>query len=286
MSTPVPKILNLNAPTVRNQRTLVWLQKQVNTVSWDKWDGIVTSLSDYHAYPKANIVGIVISSLSTDIDTFLKDLLPISKHLTMILLAPSILQEKSEAFWVEHFDNILPLDHVLSSYPFLVKPWDGTDADAVALFALLCRYHRVVDCHASVERKVSQPDITYTYNETPSQAWMITQFFRHSDAARYKEIKECLVRNCACPHLDHIVLLNETDLSSEWNQVHKKGPLKGKLIIPGREDLDNMDRFYSLCINQGVLPHFLKVLNGLADSDNSCKKYSTSLFLSTSPSPL
>ena len=237
MSTPVPKILNLNAPSVRNQRTLVWLQKQVNTVSWDKWDGIVTSLSDYHAYHNANIVGIVISSLSTDIDTFLKDLLPISKHLTMILLAPSILQQKSELFWVEHFDNILPLDNVLSSYPFLVKPWDGTDADAVALFALLCRYHRVVDCHASEERKACQPDITYTYHETPGQAWMITQFFRHSDTARYKEIKECLVRNCACPHLDRIVLLNETDLSSQWNQVHKKGPLKGKPIIPGAEKI-------------------------------------------------
>ena len=239
MSTPVPpKILNLNAPSVRNQRTLVWLQKQVNTVPWSKWDGIVTSLSDYHKWSsQANIVGIVIITLSTDIDTFLKELLPLSKKLTMILLPSSILEQKSEDFWLEHFDNILLLDTILSSYPFLVKPWDRTAADAVAMFALLCRYHRVVDCQASEERKVSQPDISYTYNEIPGQAWMITQFFRHSDAGRHKEIKECLVRNCACPHLNQIVLLNETDLSSEWNQVHKKGPLKGKLLIPGAEKI-------------------------------------------------
>ena len=87
MSNPVPKILNLNAPSVRNQRTLVWLQKQVNTVPWHKWDGIVTSLSDYHTWSNshANIVGIALITLTTDIDTFLKDLLSISKKLTMIL---------------------------------------------------------------------------------------------------------------------------------------------------------------------------------------------------------
>jgi hypothetical protein len=66
---------------------------------------------------------------------------------------------------------------------------------------------------------------------------MVTQFFHHPNKERQKEINECLSRNCACPHINQIVLLNESDLSSHWTKVHKDGPLKGKYIIPGAEKI-------------------------------------------------
>ena len=174
-----PKLLNLNAPAIREQRTLVWLQKQETTVSWSKWDAIVTSLSDYHKWtPLANIVGIIITSINTDIDTFVKELHHISKNITMILLPESILTQKSEEFWAEQFDNILNLEQLLISYPFIERAWDGSLDDAIALFALLCRYHRVVDCHVSKERSiVCSPNITFTYNERPNTICMVTQYF-------------------------------------------------------------------------------------------------------------
>lgn len=234
-----PKLLTLNAPTIRNQRTLVWLKMQKTTVSWSKWDGIVTSLSDYHTWsPLANIVGIVITSIDTNIDTFVKELSSISKNITMILLPQSILNQQPEEFWAEQFDNILNLDHLLMPYPFIKEVWDGSLEDAIALFALLCRYHRVVDCHVSKKRfDICSPHITFTYDERPNTVWMITQFFHHPSKERRQEINECLIRNCACPHIDQIVLLNETDFSNDWTKVHKKGPNKGKFIIEGAEKI-------------------------------------------------
>ena len=235
----VPKLLNLNAPAIRNQRTLVWLQKQKTTVSWSKWDGIVTSLSDYHTWtPLANIVGIVITSIDTDIDTFVKELHSISKDITMILLPQSILTQKSEEFWAGQFDNVLNLDQLLLSYPFIKEAWDGSQEDAIALFAILCRYHRVVDCHVSNARfAICSPTITFTHRERPNTVCMVTQFFHHPNKERQQEINECLIRNCACPHIDQIVLLNETDLSADWTRVHRDGPNMGKYVITGAEKI-------------------------------------------------
>jgi len=234
-----PKLLNLNAPAIRDQRTLVWLQRQETTVSWSKWDAIVSSLSDYHTWTSfANIVGIVVTSIDTDIDTFIKELSSLSKDMTMIMLPQSILAQKSEDFWTEQFNNILNLDLDLVAYPFIKKEWDGSSADAVALFSLICRYHRVVDCCVSDSRRaICSPNITFTSNERPHTVCMVTQFFHHSSKERQKEINECLIRNCACPHIDQIVLLNETDLSNDWKKVHKNGPNKGKYIIKGAEKI-------------------------------------------------
>ena len=229
-----PKLMNLNAPTIRDQRTLVWLQQQSAKHQWKYWDGIVTSLEDYHAWKKqgANVVGIVLTDKPVNPDAFLQELSTISNDTTMMLLSTAAMSIKSEEFWLENFDNILVLEDALRYYPFLIKPWDGTHSDAIAMYALVCRYHRVVDCIATEERKaVCERNITFVSDEIPPTICLITQFFRHSDAKRFEEIKECLRRNCACPHIDQIVLLNENDLSSHWSSK------KGKSLIPGSEKI-------------------------------------------------
>jgi hypothetical protein len=221
-----PRLMNLNAPTIRDQRTLVWLQQQSAQHKWKQWDGIVTSLEEYHTWKKrgATIVGIVLMDKPADPHAFLSMLTAAAKDMTMMLLSHAVMSVQSETFWAEKFDNIMVLEDVLGFYPFLMKPWDGTRADAIALYSLICRYHRVVDCPVSLERRaVCQEHITFVSGIIPPEVWLITQFFRHSDQARFEEIKECLTRNCACPHIDKIVLLNETDLSSHWKGIpHSK----------------------------------------------------------------
>jgi hypothetical protein len=235
-----PRLMNLNAPTVRNQRTLVWLQQQAAKADWSKWDGVVTSLENYHTWSNrgAVIQGVIITDKPAQPDAFIQALLKASKDVTMILLSQSVMSVQPETFWVENFDNVLVLEDVLRYYPYLIQPWDGTNADAIAIFALLCRYHRVVDCFVSDERRaVCGADVAFVQNETPAQCWLITQFFQHSEEARFKEIKECLERNCACPHIDRIVLLNEEDLSRHWL---KKGPNKGQFIMPGAQKIQQV----------------------------------------------
>ena len=60
-----PKLLNLNAPTVRNNRTLIWLSNQSNQIDWSKWDAIVSSVESYEKWCmyKTNIVGLVLHEI-------------------------------------------------------------------------------------------------------------------------------------------------------------------------------------------------------------------------------
>jgi len=224
-----PKLLTLHRPAIRNQKTLIWLQHQTATVTWSKWDAVVTSLMDYQYWrnrkatptgePLVNIVGLIITHLpsKTDVQEFLADLFTISHNVSIILLSHAVLSLKSEAYWVDNYDNLIVLDTMHESYPFL-RPWDGTQKDAVALLAHLCRYHRLVDCPLSAERSAvyRQVGITVATNVQPEQIWLIGQYFRHKNKERAQEIKECLALNCANPHIDKIVQLTEQDWSKDW----------------------------------------------------------------------
>lgn len=156
MATPVlPKLLTLTAPTIRNQRTLIWLQKQANTVNWSKWDCVVSNLQDYNYWSqqRTKIVGITITDVEgSDTDSFLTQLYEVSKKVPLILLSQKILALKSEDYWSENFDNVLNLSNLTEQYPFIEQPWNNTVEDAIAVFGLLCRYNRIVDCSPSESR--------------------------------------------------------------------------------------------------------------------------------------
>lgn len=222
-TTVVPKLLNLSAPTLRNERTLIWLKdkqdKQDSTVNWSKWDAVVTSIASYNYWSQYNtkIVGIIIGT-SLEVSSF-DELFKISKHVPMILISQKVLSLKSEQYWSENFDNVLNLDNILEHYPFINNPWDQTESDAVAILGLLCRYNRIIDCNVSSTRSTDLSNITLATNLIPNETWMITQFFKHKDNKRFNEIKECLIKNCANPHIDKIVLINEKDYSDEFSKI-------------------------------------------------------------------
>jgi len=210
-----PKVMTLTTPTVRNLRTLIWLQHQKPLYS-SKWDVVTTSLERYHYWDDQNarIVGMILLHLEGTLDDFLADLYESAKNVTMVLLPQSILSLKSEDFWADNFDNVLNLDQLLESYPYLLEPWNGTVEDAISLMALLYRYNRLVDCPVSESRRLMLgSSFLIEKGILPQETWLITQYFQHADPIRAKEIRECLVKNCACPYLDRIVLLNEKDIS-------------------------------------------------------------------------
>lgn len=228
-TTVTPKLLNLSAPTLRNQRTLIWLQEQDskqsssqdNTVNWSKWDAVITSISSYKYWSQYNtkIVGVVVTELPSIIDSFLDELFKVSKQVPMILISQTVLALKSEQYWSDNFDNVLNLDNILEHYPFINNPWDQTTNDAVAILGLLYRYNRIVDCNVSVKRLTDLSNITLTNGLIPNETWMVTQFFKHSNSKRFNEIKECLAKNCANPHIDKIVLINEKDYTDEFDKI-------------------------------------------------------------------
>lgn len=230
----VPKLLTLSTPIIRNQRTLIWLQKQNNTVNWSKWDAVVSSISAFNYWTKygAKIVGIIITEEPMSED-FFTELFNISKRVPLILLSQNVLNNKSQEYWSNNFDNVLNLNNLIEQYPFIQENWNETIDDAVAIFGLLLRYNRIVDCEVTQSRLSSMPtNITFVKDIKPNEVWVFTQFFKHKDAKRFKEIKECLIRNCACPHIDKIVLINEKDYSSEYSGI--TGSKKIEQFISGR----------------------------------------------------
>jgi hypothetical protein len=212
------KVITLNTPCVRTQRTLIWLQKQ-DQRDWKKWDAVVTSLEDYIKWYKyANIVGIVLDHTKTN--TFYEDLFKISPHVPMIVLSNAILSTKSQEYWADNYDNIVQLDILEEDYPYLGHPWDGTTEDAVALFTHLCRYNRLVDCSVSpIRMDTFNGYLQLEKGIVPPTAWLITQYFRHPDASRAAEIMECLKKNVECADIKTIILLTEKDYSKDWQYL-------------------------------------------------------------------
>lgn len=228
----VPKLLNLTTHIIRNQRTLIWLQKQDNTVNWSKWDAVVSSISAFNYWTKygAKIVGIIITEENNS-DNFFTELYNISKKVPLMLLSQNVLNQKTQEFWSNNFDNVLNLNNLIEQYPFIQENWKGTTEDAVVIFGILCRYNRIVDCENTRSSTVPK-NISFCQKIKPNEVWVFTQFFKHKDSSRFKEIKECLIHNCACPHIDKIVLINEKDFSSEYSGI--PGAKKIEQFISGR----------------------------------------------------
>ena len=205
-----PKLLTLHAPTVRNYRTLVWLQNQ-DTVNWSKWDPVVSSIAYYHKWSMNKIVGIIL--IHPEDMNRIDELFTISKKVPIILISNTILSLHD---W-SNFDNIINLDD-LTDYPFLT-PWDGTVSDAVGILALLFRYNRIMDCDINEPRLsyLQSHSITISHNSKPNRTWLFTQLFKHTNEERLLEIKECLRRNAACPHIEKIIVINEIDYTSEFD---------------------------------------------------------------------
>lgn len=229
-----PKVITLSAPTIRNQRTLIWLQDQTTAVNWSRWDGIVTSLEAYDKWSifRTNIVGMVLTECVDSMDKTLERLFQISKMVPMIFLSQSLLSHKSEEFWKENFDNLFNLDLLSEQYPFLETTWNGTSVDAVAMITILCRYHRLVDCRVPDSRINLFSSVSVEFKKQPQQLYLITQFFRPSAKKRFQEIKDCLTMNCACSSIDKIILINEKDYSNEWKNVQNSNKIHQ--VITGR----------------------------------------------------
>jgi hypothetical protein len=225
-----PKLLTLQTPCV-SLRTLVWLQKQSHS-SWKKWDAIVTSLNDYdHWHKKSKIVGILLTSCHAP--SFYERLYAMSSRVSVILVSRSVLSTKSEAYWVDNFDNLLCLDDMHEVYPYIGHPWDQSIEDGIGLFAHVARYHRMVDCVLPVSRITTfQGNLTLEHDITPPAIWLVTQYFRHSDEARATEIIECLRRNTECADISSIRLLTERDYSHDWRSF--QSPKINQIVIQKR----------------------------------------------------
>ena len=200
----MPQLLTLSTPLLRT-RTLVH-RTSAHPIAWDT---VVTSLA-----LADQAIGIVLITASTD---DLPRLYDCAKRATLVLLSEAVWSLKPPAYWEDNFDNLLLLEQVHELYPFL-SPWLGSESDAVALFALILRYDRLVT-PLKVGRVVAPMTVVAALD--PPVIWLVTQYFRTEDV-RQAELRACLATNL--PFFNRVVLLNERDFSREWRDMegHEK----------------------------------------------------------------
>lgn len=195
----------------------------------------------------ASIVGVVLTDTEvlSYADMWFEELYRIAKKVTFVMLPRAIIQWKSEDFWRENFDNILILEDVAETYPFVGGKWDGTATDAIHILALIGRYHRLVDLSPSESGSADSAgsadsekrpvyDMVLRQDIRPASFVLYTQFFASPSKPRAKELRECLRRNVKCKWIDRVVLLTEKDESIAWASFIPKDCAKIEQRVIGR----------------------------------------------------
>lgn len=230
------KTLSFSTPTVRDQRTLIWLQKQSPAVSWWKWDGVVDSLEAYHRWQAqgANVVGLVLcgngNGNGNESDVYLDEVYRVAQKVQFVVLPRKVIQTKTEDYWQENFDNVFVVDDLHETYPFVGGAWDGTLADAILILAMMARYHRVVD----VVGERNTGEMTVENGIQPAELVWFTQYYSSKDKKRAQELRECLRRNLKSRWVDRVVLLNERDESVAWASFAPRDVAKLEQRVIGR----------------------------------------------------
>lgn len=219
----MPKPLHLNTVLTYDQRTLIWLKDQDDTVNWSMWPSIVVGIDSYNKWStkQTKIVGIIIDTINNVEDDF-DIIFDISKKVSLIAIPLHILQLKPIEYWTENYNNLINLNELYNTYPNIIHPWDGTNDDAIASIGIILRSNRIVDITPSINRvnALNLYNISINYNIKPYSIWVFTQYFKHENNRRYREIKECFLNNLKCPTIDKVVLINEKDYSSEFPTIN------------------------------------------------------------------
>jgi hypothetical protein len=213
----VPPIINCRPVVKKDLRTLVWLHDAIPDAK-RVHDGIVTSIQDYIKWhTKTTVLALILMELKTD------DFELLRKHKVSLFITKAIYEQRPRSDWLSLGLSIGVLEELADQFPVLQTPWSGTLVDAVACLTMLLHY-RIISMPAGSVLSDARAD-QFTKNGITLQAgysllpqiWLLTQYFVHPVTKRAKEIRQCLKNNIACPYIDRIVLLNESDLKYEWS---------------------------------------------------------------------
>jgi len=212
------RILQTDTSISKDRKTIVWLGPDIPTGTWNRWE--VGALSRTYLTPSTTIL-VLCDPLTATADA---DWIRTGawKNLTMILAARDTLNILGENALKEMgVGNMICLEEVGDIYPFVGNAWDGTTNDAALIASILLRMNRAFGVNPSPLRSETMIKASITPLPEP-QLWLINQFYRPEKTKRAREISLCLEKNVACPLIDKIVLLNETDLSQYFPADSKK----------------------------------------------------------------
>ena len=219
----VPPIINCRTSPIKDNKLLVWYKGEQPVLKRAELFGsVVTSVDDLVKY-KAScpiLVAILTSIEPEDIPKLIAN----KEATANFFVSQAVFQQVGHSVWQQNRMNAAVLETLNQQFPIIETPWDGTEADAVAITAMLFHLnHLLLPEGMGLSATRSEQYDRYKMRTSPitkyvvPEIWLITQYFVHNVTKRAKEIRQCLKNNMACKELDKIVLLNETNLSYEWS---------------------------------------------------------------------
>ena len=212
------RILRSDASLWRSQKTLVWLQDQDPSVSWDRWDTLVIGLPDYFKWKQTKRIDYLVL-MDTDEKTIDWFLTIKPEEFRMIFVSREMVYKIGEAkFRQMRIQNIICLEEIPKLYPFIGALWDTTKEDLILQIAALMRTSKVAGIPERTYNRLEHyktvgVELQFV-NTIPRKLWFISQYYVPDKSRRAKEIRKCLEMNVKNPLIDKVVLLNEKELVS------------------------------------------------------------------------
>ena len=205
------RILNCEAALWKDAATLVWLTAASDpSAKWNRYTVGTTSITDYEALKAAGTTPDICVAMDTvGVAEWLES--GAWRALSVVAVPKATLMTIGlDRVRQMGITNMLCLDEVHHIYPHIGAAWDGTAADACVMLAAILRYARTGPIASQPPRICGTLKVLPTV-EPPAPLVFLTQYYRPDKTARRKEIDACLARNLACPLIDRLVLLNETE---------------------------------------------------------------------------
>lgn len=217
------RIMRSDASLWRSHKTIVWLQEQDASVSWDRWDTLVVGLTDLQKWKgKGKRLDYIVFT-DTDEKTveWFMNINP--TEYKMIFITRDLVYKVGEAkFRQMKIQNIICLEEIPKLYPYIGSLWDTTIEDLILQIAALMRCSKLSGLSKKEYSRLEyfksvNIDIEFI-DAKPKELWFLTQFYIPEKGRRAKEIRKCLDMNIANPLIDKIVLLNEKTFLSSPNK--------------------------------------------------------------------
>ena len=221
------RILRTDTQLSYDARTLCWVRATFRpSTRWSRW---TTFLSEPTAFPVlcGSVPDIVYVTEWTEAwRPLLKTLMATPSDLLLVTRQSIYTEMEKEGF---SWSQTLLLEDCEDMYPFLAEPVRAEDPveKVVISLAHILRFQRVAwagrtTYPQTVRRQQDAWKVCCkeaTVLEVPLDAdaeavvpacWLIQQYFKHPLPKRARELWTALERNCACPYVDRVLLLNET----------------------------------------------------------------------------
>jgi len=227
------RVMRTETHLCRDKKTLVWLRGQELSASYNRWETIISNLSDLSRWQKTIGAPLLFVSDTRDVDE-VREILDsgVVNGVHLMFFRRDVLKAYGKDKLKQNgFQNIICIEEIQTMYPHThFKYSDKASLEEIVLaIALLFRLKHVAgftegelaNLQPYMDRISTIAPTTISLDKKPEELWLIQQYFVPSKAKREKEIRTCLEKNIQCQFIDKIVLLNEDVLTKKMPKSSK-----------------------------------------------------------------